>query len=334
MTGDLAAGLARFLSEDIGRTVMISDIQPLSAGARRRNIAFDADLGGCVLRLVATLVPGSIQLLPVDVEAGVRELAREHGVPVPHVLAVCTDTGYVEEPFMLSERLDGETVPRRVLRLVQETGIGDLVGEQLGRAMALLHAIDPEKGSPDLPGSAEDDPAESFLREAESTVAHFLPDRPVFALALRWLTRHLPAPPDRLTLIHTDIRNGNLIVGPDGIEAILDWEGTQRFGDPMRDAAWPALRMWRFGVDDREFGGFTDRATFVRGYTAAGGDFDEDRFRWWKVACTLAWGTMLAAQAAAFLDGTVPSIVMAASGRRIPEIEWDLLMQIRPTGSR
>ncbi|MEU6580346.1 phosphotransferase family protein [Nocardia sp. NPDC046763] len=334
MTGDVTAGLARFLSEDIGRAVTISDLRPLSAGARRRNVAFDADLGGCVLRLVATLVPGSIQLLPVDVEAGVRELAREHGVPVPHVLAVCTDTGYVGEPFMLSERLDGETVPRRVLRLVRQAGIGDLVGEQLGRAAALLHAIDPEQGSPELPGSLVDNPAESFLREAESLVARLLADRPVFALALRWLTRHLPGPPERLTLVHTDIRNGNLIVGPEGIEAVLDWEGAQRFGDPMRDTAWSALRMWRFGVDGHEFGGFTDRATFVRGYASAGGDFDADRFRWWKVACTLGWGAMLAAQAAAFLDGTVPSIVMAASGRRIPEIEWDLLMQIRPTGSR
>jgi hypothetical protein len=31
-----------------------------------------------------------------------------------------------------------------------------------------------------------------------------------------------------------------------------------------------------------------------------------------------------------FLEGRVPSIVMAASGRRVPELEWDLLMLIRP----
>ncbi|GAB2536453.1 phosphotransferase family protein [Nocardia heshunensis] len=331
---ELADGLARFLSEDIGRAVTVSAVEPLSAGARRRNIAFDADLGGCVLRLVATLVPGSIQLLPVEVEADVRELAREHGVPVPQVLAVCGDIGYAGEPFMLSERLEGETVPRRVLRLVQDGELGGVVGEQLGRAMALLHAIDPEQGSPELPGVAQDNPAAAFLADAAAAVARFLPDRPVFELALRWLARHLPAAPDRITLVHTDIRNGNLIVGPDGLRAVLDWEGTQRFGDPMRDAAWSALRMWRFGIDAREFGGFADRDTFMRGYTGAGGEFDTDRFRWWKTACTLAWGTMLAGQAAAFLDGTVPSIVMAASGRRIPEIEWDLLMQIRPTGSR
>ncbi|AYF77520.1 phosphotransferase family protein [Nocardia yunnanensis] len=334
MSGDLAAGLARFLSEEVGRAVTVSNLEPLSAGARRRNVAFDADLGGCVLRMVATLVPGAVQLLPVDVEAAVRELVREQGVPVPHVLAVCTDAGPVGEPFMLSERLDGETVPRRVLRLIHDHGVGARVGEQLGHAMAVLHAIDPTRASPALPGVAEGNPAARMLAEMESAVARDLPDRPVFALALRWLARHLPTAPDRFTLVHTDIRNGNLIVGPEGLRAVLDWEGTQRFGDPMRDVGWCALRMWRFGIDDREFGGFADRAAFLRGYTSAGGVFDPDRFRWWKIACTLGWGAALAAQTAAFLDGTVPSIVMAASGRRIPEIEWDLLMQLRPTGSR
>ena len=40
-------------------------------------------------------------------------------------------------------------------------------------------------------------------------------------------------------------------------------------------------------------------------------------------------GLGLAGQAAAHLDGSVPSIVMAASGRRVAELEYDLLMLIR-----
>ena len=44
----------------------------------------------------------------------------------------------------------------------------------------------------------------------------------------------------------------------------------------------------------------------------------------------MRWAVGLAAQAMAFLDGRVPNIVMAASGRRVPELEWDLLMLIRP----
>lgn len=330
MTADIGAGIARYLTVDLGRTITVARLQQLSAGARRRNFVLDADLGDRSLRLVATLVPSTIQLVPIEIEAAVRELAREHGVPVPRVVATCTDTSYVGEPFLLSEHIDGESVPRKVLRLTQAQGIGDLVAEQLGRAMGLLHAIDPASAPSELPGTPDGNPAERLLCEAEREVDRLLADRPVFALALRRLRERLPGPPEKHTIVHTDLRNGNLIVGPDGLRAVLDWEGAQRFDDPMRDAAWTALRMWRFGADAHEFGGFAERAVFVRGYEDGGGSFDPDRFRWWKLLSTLCWGTGLAGQAAAHLDGSVRNVVMAASGRRISEIEWDLLMLIRP----
>ncbi len=132
--------------------------------------------------------------------------------------------------------------------------------------------------------------------------------------------------------MHTDVRNGNIIVGPDGLRAVLDWEGARRSGDPMQDTAWPSLRMWRFREDEREISGFAGRAPFVLGYERAGGTFDHDRFRWWKVLGTLRWGLGLAGQSAAHLDGRFTSVIMAASGRRVPELEWDLLMLLRPSG--
>ncbi|MGK8489721.1 phosphotransferase family protein [Nocardia asiatica] len=329
MSADLARGLAEFLAVGGEQPVTVSNVEYLSAGARRRNVAFDAVTGSGTRRLVATIVPSAIELVPVDVEAAVRELARAHGVPVPPVVAVCTDSGCAGGPFVVSERVDGETVPRRVLRLTEAAGLGERVAEQLGEAMGRLHAVDPATAPDRLPVAAAD-PARQ-LTEAAEHVRALLADRPVFALALRWLERHLPSPPSRTALLHTDMRNGNIVVGPDGLRAVLDWEGAQRHGDPMRDVAWPALRMWRFRADEREFGGLAGRAAFVRGYHRGGGDFDEDRFRWWKVMCTLAWGVGLAGQAAAHRDGSVRDIVMAASGRRVSEIEWDLLMQIRPT---
>ena len=111
---------------------------------------------------------------------------------------------------------------------------------------------------------------------------------------------------------------------------MLDWEGTLASGDPMQDLAWPSLRMWRFRNDTKEIGGFAGREPYIAGYEAAGGTFDADRFHWWKVEGTLRWAVGLAGQTMGFLEGRVPSIVMAASGRRVPELEWDLLMLIRP----
>jgi aminoglycoside phosphotransferase (APT) family kinase protein len=329
--GKLVSGLEAFLSAEWGRPVRVSNLASSSAGARRNNVLFDVDDGGQVLGLVATIMPTSqIQLNPMGAEAAMRDLARKAGVPVPRVYATCLDSSYVGGPFFLSERVEGETVPRRVLRLVHEQGIGDLVAVQLGEALGRLHGIDPGLAPADLLDPGLGNPAEVALQWASDAYGQLLEPRPALALGLRWLERQLPGDLPERSVIHGDVRNGNLIVGADGLRALLDWESSKRQGDPMEDLAWASLRMWRFRYDEQEIGGFAGRAPFVAAYRASGRAFDDDRFHWWKVLGTLRWALGLASQTAAHLDGRFVSIVMAASGRRVPELEWDLLMLIRP----
>ena len=47
-----------------------------------------------------------------------------------------------------------------------------------------------------------------------------------------------------VTLVHGDFRHGNLIIGPDGVRAVLDWE-LAHFGDPMEDLGWICVNSWR-----------------------------------------------------------------------------------------
>ena len=339
-----AAGLARFLSERWGRDVTVPWISQSSAGARRLNLLFDADDGHQKHELVATVIPNAaIQILSISTEADMLRQARAAGVPVPEVHFDCTDETYVGGPFFITTRIAGETVPRRVLRLVQTEGHGETIAAQLGAAFAALHRIPAAEAPTALvrPGSA---PAAQALLNLQLGVDNLLQPAPVYALALRWLERHLPPAPPSLTVVHGDIRNGNVIVcapdgsgagsrGPGGLAAILDWELT-KVGDPMEDLAWPCLRCWRFGVDAVEVGGFGSRATMVEAYTHAGGQFDPMAFHWWKVMGTMRWGLGLAGQAKQHLDGSVPSIVMAASGRRVAELEYDLLCLLRPNSLR
>jgi len=330
---DLAGGLARVLSDAWGTRVDVSNLAPSSAGARRRNVAFDATARTLpAMELVVTVVPaGAMGLNSVTAEAQMRRTARDHGVPVPEVIVSCEDESLLGGPFFISSRVAGETVPRRVLRLVHDAGTGDLLAGQLGTALARLHGIDPAEAPAGLIDPGLRPPSEAALEDLEGSMRDLgVLDRPALALGMKWLERRLPGAPQRLSVVHTDVRNGNLIVTTEGLAAILDWEGARRHGDPMEDLAWPALRMWRFREDHLEVGGFAAREPLVDAYRQAGGYFDEDRMEWWKVLGTLRWAVGLYAQATAHLSGTFPSIVMAASGRRVAEMEWDLLMLIRP----
>ncbi len=323
----LAEGLARALQGLWGERPAIENLRFASAGARRRNVLFDAHRGDEPVPLVATIIPNrAIQVMDVEVEAASLRLARQQRMPVPEVHGVWADESLVGGPFFVTTRIEGETIPRQVLRLVErEPGLGTRLARQCGEALAALHAADPAKAHPDLarpsPGTS---PAEHGLVAAEALLRELLQPSPSFTLGLRWLARHPPADPETPRVLHGDFRNGNLIVGPEGLRAALDWE-VGHIGDPMEDLAWLCLRMWRFRKDALEVGGFSTRPALREGYESGGGLWREDAFHWWKALGTLRWGLGLAGQARAHIEGTVPSIIMAASGRRVAELEYDLL---------
>ncbi|GBD27395.1 Putative aminoglycoside phosphotransferase [bacterium HR30] len=254
-------------------------------------------------------------------------LAHEAGVPVPRVYWCESDPSYLGAAFLIMERVEGETIPRRLLRDEAYREARRALPQQLARALAAIHAMN-WRGTPleQLPMPPENQPASLFeLDRFEQLYRGLSPDpHPVFELAFRWL-RHHAEREERRTLVHGDFRLGNVICGPEGLRAVLDWE-LAHVGDPLEDIGWLCVRSWRFGHDDLPVGGLAKREEFYTAYEEASGwKIDRRRARYWELLGNLKWGVITILQLRGYLDGDGTNVERASLGRRTAEVELELL---------
>jgi hypothetical protein len=212
--------------------------------------------------------------------------------------------------------LDGETIPRRLLRDEAYTAARPGLARRLGEVLARIHQVNPDS----VPGL----PRLDALGQLTGLYEAFAEPRPALEIGLRWLAGHRPAPAAD-ALVHGDFRTGNLMIGADGLHGVLDWELAHR-GDPRQDLGWLCTKAWRFGSAS-PVGGFGARADLMAGYAAGGGTPpDEETQRWWELYGTVRWALLCRRQAERYLAGDEPSIELAVLGRRVCEQEYDILL--------
>ena len=261
----------------------------------------------------------------LETEAVLLKLAAGMGARVPPVFYVLAPEDGCGVGFLM-DRLEGETIPRKILRDPEFARARDVLARDCGEALSLIHRIDTAR----LPKTLRAAPGSVRLAELERAYAAIHRPNPVFALALRWLEAHRPPDPQHLALVHGDFRHGNLMIGPDGLVGVLDWE-LAHLGDPMEDLGWICVPSWRFGAIDKPVGGFGDRAALFAAYESAGGAaVDPARVRFWEVFGALQWGLMCAGMAEVYRAGADASVERAMIGRRASEVEIDLLDYIAP----
>ncbi|HEX2316518.1 MAG TPA: phosphotransferase family protein [Thermomonospora sp.] len=301
--------------------VRIEGLRRAAGGASRVTCSFDAvtasgQVHPLILRL--TLPEAGVAGASLPQEAALMRAAARAGVPSPQVVADGTADGPLGVEFVVMERVEGETIPRRVLRDPALAELRPRLAAECGRILAAVHRVPPES----IDGLPRD---EGTGRWREVLDAAGEP-HPVLEFALRWLERNRP-PANPPVLVHGDFRNGNLVVGPDGVRAVLDWE-LAHLGDPLEDLGWLCVKAWRFG-SPHPVGGFGSYDQLVTAYEEAGGvAVDRDALRWWEMYGVLRWGVICVTQARRHLDGAERSVELAAIGRRVAENEWDLLQMM------
>ena len=297
------------LSETLGGAA-IEEMTRLSGGASRDTWRFTADGRQLVVQRQR---PSDVR--DMMTEAALVRAARRADVPVPELVAA--ERGADGSAFMVLEAVEGETIARKILRDDRFDRARRLLVAQLGVALARIHAIDVDE----VPVEPTDQLA--FYTDVLDELGR---PHPVLELVRNWLLDHRPeASP--VVLVHGDFRLGNVIVGDDGLRAVIDWE-LAHLGDPMEDLGWLCVKAWRFG-GRRPVAGLGEYEELFEAYESAGGrPVDPDLVRWWEVLGTWKWGVMCVLQANAHLSGAVRSHELAAIGRRVCENEYDLFLAL------
>ncbi|MGI9430811.1 MAG: phosphotransferase family protein, partial [Myxococcota bacterium] len=207
----LLAAVRRHVAPD----AEIDGLRRLSGGASQETWSFDLLRGGasepCILRRRphGNADGGQVQSLTLEAECRMLDVAAEQGVPVPAArfgLDASDDlgSGYV------MERLEGETIPRKLLRDERFARVRPRLAHQCGEILARLHAGDPGRAS-ELSVATAATQIDQYRRLYDAYDA----PHPVFELAFRWLEARA-LEPEKLTLVHGDFRNGNLLVDEAG----------------------------------------------------------------------------------------------------------------------
>jgi aminoglycoside phosphotransferase (APT) family kinase protein len=286
----------------------VTSMQLLPGGASKEAWAVDADGERLLVRraLGGVIHEGTLSL---ENEFRVLEAAVEAKVRVPRPVAYLGELGG-REAFAM-ELVEGETIGRRIVR---DPPPG--LETQLADELAKIHAIPPER----LPFLRSGDVIERFEHELDSVGD----PHPALEYGLWWLREHRPAPLADV-VSHGDFRLGNLVVSENGLEYVLDWEFAH-LSDPREDVAWPIVRAWRFGADDRRLGGVGEVGPYLDRYMElTGRSISEADLDWWEVLGNVKWGVGCLTQSRRHLTGQDRSVEYAVLGRMAAEMEYELL---------
>ncbi|MEL6687775.1 MAG: phosphotransferase family protein [Pseudomonadota bacterium] len=315
------ADFAEDLSGPLGAD--ITNLHRLTAGASMESWAFESNGKSYILRRAPSGLETNTGIggIPLATEAAIIQIAKDNGVTAPDVLHVFDSESAVGAGYVMT-RLPGEALPPRLFKQPDMAPVLDELPQRLAQEMAAIHAIPVDTLPDTVPTAGEAELIDNYYAAYETINSQ----RPIYDLAFHWLRTHCPDAYDPPVLVHGDFRMGNLLIDESGLTAVLDWE-IAHLGDPHQDLAYICAPSWRFGRRNKPVGGIGDIEPFLAAYEAASGrTIDRQRFQFWRVLTTLFWGSACMTMLGDWRTGKERTIERAAIGRRISEVEVDLLL--------
>jgi aminoglycoside phosphotransferase (APT) family kinase protein len=155
-------------------------------------------------------------------------------VPVPPVLATCSDESVVGAPFYVMEFVQGEVLRRPADASAFDPSTRRAIGEGVVDTLVALHSVEPAAVGLDGLGRPDGYLDRQLRRWKAQWQASKTRELPLIDELHRRLSRAVP-PQHETRVVHGDYRLDNVIVSPEGtVAAVLDWE-LCTLGDPLAD---------------------------------------------------------------------------------------------------
>ena len=261
----------------------------------------------------------------LDVEALLMQSALAVGVPEPEVYYVLQREDELGDGFLM-EWLDGEALGARIVRSPEFEAIRPKLAYECGKVLAKIHSIDLDATG--LRARLWEIPPAEFVEQTWERYRLLDTPQPMIDYVARWLMENLPEQHET-ALVHNDFRNGNFMLSPDGIVAVLDWE-VAHVGDPMRDLGWMCTNSWRFGASD-PVGGFGQYEDMFKGYEdESGKTVDPEHVKFWEVFGSFWWSVGCLGMAEHYRSGPDKTVERPAIGRRTSECQVDCVNLLMP----
>jgi len=325
--------LSSVLRELLGSDVEIQKFWRLGGGASKEAWALDLLIEKKLQHWFVRRMGGGVihdHALPLNVEHAVIHAAYQSGVPVPCPIGPVFDLAGKEAYVM--PRVVGEGIGSRIVRNLSDAihqPKAELLINQMANALASIHRLRVGDIPELLQPSASTSVALRTIQQLEKKLDEADEPHPVIEFGLQELRKRISESgaetPHEMVLVHGDFRMGNLLVDDTGLAAVIDWEFAH-WGHPLEDLAWPLVRAWRFGRQDRHVGGIGKLENYLSAYNkASGSEFTPSQLAWWELAGNLRWSISCLTQARRHLSGAELNVELALLGRLASEVEHEIL---------
>ena len=226
------ARLGAYLSDLLGDTITVDELERIEGGWSRQTHRVVARGAGD--RPVKLALRGEVEnsLLDTDLEREwhMLEAVDGSGLPLPDVFGFEGTAGVLGHRFITTGWIDGTGVNPWRMRPAEQAAWDDIKGglaegwigdiarlHQLGAARMWDRGIDAGRDGARYV-EAEVAHWTAILRHAEHHAGWLVEE------ACQWLEANIPAPVDGASIVHGDLRIGNMLVRDGRIVAFLDWE--------------------------------------------------------------------------------------------------------------